>query len=372
MTNLEKINRDASGSPIGSLRNSIDEIDEKVLDLINRRLLLAKEIGRIKEQNGDQVVDRAREIAIIKKLSTLNKGPLSKNALHHVFTEIIAASREIQRPEIVTYLGPEATFTHIAAMKHFGHSVSFVPLPSIRDIFNEVEKGTCNYGVVPIENSIEGTVNYTLDLFFESDLKICAEIYHTISHDLLSKTGSLDDIKIIYSHPHAFAQCRRWIRKYLPECKLMECSSTARAAQKASQEPGSAAIAGREAAHMYELQVLASRIEDSSRNITRFLVIGRDKLHRTGRDKTSIMFATAHVPGALYKVLEPIAKAGINMAKLESRPTKHENWNYFFFVDLEGHMEDQNVKETVARMKSICMYLKCLGSYPVGIEEFRD
>lgn len=364
MTNLEKINRNTSGSSMDTLRNSIDEIDENVLDLINRRLLLAKEIGRIKEQSGNQVVDRAREIAIVKRLLTLNKGLLTKKALHHIFTEIIAASREIQSPEIVTYLGPEATFTHIAAMKHFGHSASFVPMPSIRDVFNEVEKGACNYGVVPIENSIEGTVNYTLDLFFESSLKICAEIYHTISHDLLSKTGSSDDIKIIYSHPHVFPQCRKWIRKHLPECKLVECSSTARAAQKASQEPGTAAIAGREAAHIYDLQVLASGIEDSSRNITRFLVIGRDKLHRTGKDKTSIMFAIAHVPGTLHKVLEPIARSGINMVKLESRPTKHENWSYFFFVDLEGHIEDQNVKETVAEMKNICMYLKCFGSYP--------
>ena len=364
MANYETIKTDDLDPDIDSLRASIDEVDRKILDLINRRLLLAKQIGRIKEQKGEKVLDTARESNIINRLLNLNKGPLSKNALHHIFVEIIASSREVQKKEIITYLGPEATFTHIAAMNHFGHTVSFVPQASIRDIFGEVEKGACTYGVVPVENSIEGTVNYTLDLFFESDLKICAEIYHTISHDLLSKTDSLKDITKVYSHPHAFAQCRKWIGEHLPELVLEECSSTARAAQKASENPGSAAIAAREAAQMYGLNVVASRIEDFSRNITRFLVIGHDDMPRTGNDKTSIMFATAHVPGALYKVLGPIAQAGINMVKLESRPTKYENWNYFFFVDIEGHIEDPNVKETVERMKRLCMYIKYLGSYP--------
>ncbi|MCJ7617604.1 MAG: prephenate dehydratase [Desulfobacterales bacterium] len=366
MANSENPKNDDSTSKISSLRNSINDIDDNILDLINRRLLLAKEIGQIKELNNEPILDSARETTIIKRLSSLNKGHLSNNALHHIFTEIIAASREIQKPQIVTYLGPEATFTHIAAIKHFGRSVSFVPQPSIRDIFSEVEKDACHYGVTPVENSIEGTVNYTVDLFYDSDLKICAEIYLAISHDLLSTKGSLDDIRVIYSHPHAFAQCRRWLRKNLPECVLEECSSTALAAQKASGEPGSAAIASREAAHIYNLQVTASKIEDFSRNITRFLVIGRDKSGRTGNDKTSIMFATSHVPGALYRALEPIAKAGINMLKLESRPTKHENWSYFFFVDLEGHIEDPKVQDTVSQMKNICLYLKCLGSYPTA------
>ena len=364
MTNSENPKNDDSNLKISSLRNSINDIDDNILNLINKRLLLAKEIGQIKELNNEPILDIARETTIIKRLSSLNKGPLSNNALHNIFTEIIAASREIQKPQIVTYLGPEATFTHIAAIKHFGHSISLVPQPSIRDIFSEVEKGACDYGVTPVENSIEGTVNYTVDLFYDSDLKICAEIYLAISHDLLSAKDSLDNIKVIYSHPHAFAQCRRWLRKNLPECILEECSSTALAAQKASEKPGSAAIASREAAHIYNLQVTASKIEDFSRNITRFLVIGKDEIRRTGCDKTSIMFVTSHVPGALYRVLQPIAEAGINMVKLESRPTKHENWSYFFFVDIEGHIEDNIVKETITEMKNLCLYLKCLGSYP--------
>ena len=349
---------------IDKLREKIDDIDSKILALINRRLKLAEEIGQDKARIGNKVIDNAREHQLLKHLSDINPGPVSNNALKHIYTEIIAASREIQKPQRVTYLGPEATFTHIAAMNHFGRSGEFSPQASIHDVFNTVEKGSFNYGVVPVENSIEGAVNYTLDLFFESDLKICAEIYYAISHDLLSKTGSLKNIRLIYSHPHAFAQCRQWLRKILPDSALVECSSTAEAARRAFRETGTAAISSCEAADSYKLKVVVSGIEDLSRNITRFLVIGREAVDRTGRDKTSIMFVTAHVPGALYRVLQPLAEANINMLKLESRPTKHENWHYFFFVDLEGHIKDLVLRDTVAKMKNLCFYLKILGSYP--------
>jgi len=355
-----------SDSRINELRKSIDEIDEKILDLINKRLLFGKEIGNIKRKNKEQVTDKARETAILKRLKDLNKGHLRNATLDYIFTQIISESREIQQPGKISYLGPEATFTHIAAMNHFGRNVTFAPQPAIYDVFSEVEKGACLYGVVPVENSNEGSVNNTLDLFFESDLKICAEIYQPVSHDLLSNTKRLDEIKVIYSHPHAFAQCRNWIRKNLPKADLEECSSTANAAKKATQMIGSAAIAGREAAHLYKLEVAASRIEDNARNTTRFLVIGRDKTSKTGNDKTSIMFATAHIPGALYKALEPMDKAGINMVKLESRPARHENWSYFFFVDFQGHMEDIVVNETITKMKDLCLHLKHLGSYPMA------
>lgn len=355
-----------SALAITGLRRDIDKIDERILDLINKRLLLASEIGKIKAKQGDRMVDGARESALVKRLLSLNSGPLSKHALRHIFTEIIAAAREIQTPQRVAYLGPEATFTHIAAVNHFGRSVTFAPQGSIRDVFSEVEKGAFHYGVVPVENSIEGAVNYTLDLFFESELKICAEIYYAISHDLLSIDPDLSDIRTIYSHPHAFAQCRKWLEKHLPQAALVECSSTAEAARKASGENGTAAIASQEAAQSYKLEVLGSRIEDASRNVTRFLVIGKDDIGRTGADKTSLMFVTSHVPGALFKVLKPIADANINMVKLESRPSKHENWNYFFFVDLEGHISDTKVKETVDAMKKLCLFLKLLGSYPMS------
>ena len=351
---------------INELRKSIDEIDEKILDLINQRLLLGKEIGNIKRKNNEQITDKARETAILKRLKDINKGHLRNDTLDHIFTQIISESREVQQPGKISYLGPEATFTHIAAMNNFGQNVTFVPQSAIYDVFSEVEKGICVYGVVPVENSNEGSVNNTLDLFFGSDLKICAEIYLIVSHDLLSNTKRLDEIKVIYSHPQAFAQCRNWIRKNLPKADLEECSSTAHAAKKAAKMTGSAAIAGREAAHLYKLEVTASRIEDNARNTTRFLVIGRDKTSKTGNDKTSIMFATAHIPGALYKALEPMDDAGINMVKLESRPAKHENWSYFFFVDFEGHLEDPIVNETITKMKNLCLHLKHLGSYPMA------
>ena len=368
MNKNKKIKTKTAEAGITGLRHSIDEIDEKILALINKRLLLAKKIGRLKEKEGNRVLDIARESTLIQRLNSINEGPLSKSALHHVFAEIIAASREIQKNHSVAYLGPEATFTHIAAINYFGQSVNYAPQVTIRDIFCEVEKGACHYGVVPVENSIEGSVNYTLDLFFESDLKICAELYHPISHDLLSKSGTQDEIEIIYSHPQAFAQCRKWIQKKLPGAVLMECDSTAHAARKASDDPKSAAIASSKAAHIYNLQVAASKIEDISRNTTRFLIIGKDDIRRTGSDKTSVMFVTSHVPGALYRALKPVAEAGINMVKLESRPTKHENWSYFFFVDLEGHAEDKIVAQTIMKMKKLCLFLKCLGSYPLARE----
>lgn len=346
------------------LREGIDAIDNQLLALINERLGLVREVGRLKAATGRQVLDSARERQIFERLLTLNQGPLDEKVLRHLFTQIMAASRQLQRPQRVCFLGPEATFTHLAAMNHFGHSVTYVPQPSIRDVFADVEKDHCHYGVVPVENSIEGAVNHTLDLFFESDLTICAEIYQPISHDLLNRSGRLLDIRKIYSHPQPFAQCRRWLQKFLPNVTLEECGSTAIAAQKAAQDPETAAIASSEAARLYNLEVVASAIEDTLRNTTRFLVVGRDEIHRTGDDKTSLMFATAHVPGALFQVLAPLAESRINMVKLESRPTKYQNWSYFFFMDLEGHLEDDQVGATLVEMKKLCMYLKWLGSYP--------
>jgi chorismate mutase / prephenate dehydratase len=371
-------NADTSPAPISSnaiedriagLRKAIDRIDDQLLELINNRLQLVKDVGQIKADSGRQVLDSTREGEVFNRLLSLNQGPLNEQVLRHLFTQIMAASRQLQSPHRVTFLGPEATFTHIAAMSHFGHSVEYVPQPSIQDVFTEVEKGSCHYGVVPVENSIEGAINHTLDLFFESELKICAERYQPISHDLLCKNGTLQSIKKVYSHPQAFAQCRRWLQKYLPQAVQEECRSTADAARRAVQEPETAAIASSEAAHMYQLEVVASRIEDIARNTTRFLVIGRDEVHRTGEDKTSLMFVTTHVPGALYKALQPMAASGINMVKLESRPTKHENWSYFFFADVEGHIEDSVIRGTIEEMKSICLFLKFLGSYPISREK---
>ena len=351
---------------IAHLRDRIDRIDQQVLELINQRLRVGKEIGDIKADRGTQVADEARENLLIQRLLKLNTGPLTEGMLREIYRTVIAASRELQRHQRVAFLGPEATFSHIAARHHFGPGVKLVPHTSIEDIFSDVEKEACDYGVVPVENSIEGSVNRTLDLLFETRLVICAEKYQNISHDLLSISGKLEDIKAIYSHDQALAQCRKWLRRHCPEAALKESSSTAEAARKAAENPAAAAIASREAGTLYQLKIVSPRIEDYPRNVTRFLVIGRDQPSPTGNDKTSLMFVTSHIPGALHHALQPIADAGLNMVKLESRPMKHENWSYFFFVDLEGHRTDRTVRETMDRMMPMCLYLKCAGSYPKG------
>jgi chorismate mutase/prephenate dehydratase len=350
---------------ICELRSSIDSIDEAILDLINRRLSLARKIGSVKRQSGNQVVDSKRESEILNRLSAVNMGPLNPNVLRHIFVDIIAASRAIQQSQRVAYLGPEATFTHIAGMRHFGYSVTYVPEPSIREIFSEVEKGVCNYGVVPVENSVEGSVRHTLDLFFESDLKICAERYQPVSYDLVAESGTLAAIATVFAHPQALSQCRGWLQKYLPAAVLTECGSSASAIGKVRGHKGAAAIAGCEAAAMFGLEVVASKIEDFARSATRFLVIGKENVRPADRNKTSLMFALAHVPGALSKVLAPIAEVGINLVKIESRPTKHESWSHLFFVDVEGHMEDELIRSTIEKIKPFCLYIKSLGSYPL-------
>lgn len=351
---------------IEDLRRDIDDIDARILDLLNQRMALARQIGVCKAGEGHAIVDKAREDSLLKGLLSQNPGPLDNEKLKSIFGEIIAAARQVQEPRIISYLGPEATFTHVAALSYFRRSDSLIPQPSIKDVFDEVEKGASRYGVVPVENSIEGAVNHTLDLFQEADLQICAEVYLVISHDLLSLSTVPEKIKTVYSHPQTFAQCRRWLNKHLPDANLVECSSNAQAAKMASTAHETGAIAGREAGRIYGLQVVASRIQDVVRNTTRFLVIGRDRVPRTGDDKTSIMLVTAHVPGALFQALGPISGNGINMLKLESRPAKYENWSYVFFVDLLGHARDEAVRRTLAQMKDRCQFLKVLGSYPVA------
>lgn len=349
---------------LAQLRVEIDVLDEEMVSLINRRLELGEKLGAVKQELGSQVVDQQRENQVLERLCRINQGPCNNDLLCHIFSVIMTATRQIQRIRRISYLGPEASYTHLASLNHFNHSGQFIHEPTIRDVFEQVEKQESSYGVVPVENSIEGAVNHTLDLLYEFELTVVAEHYEPISHDLLSLTGDLDGIKTVYSHPQALAQCRNWLQKKLPGVSLVETTSTSFAATIAAGEKGAAAIANSRAAHLYNLQVVESRIEDRAGNVTRFLVIGRDKREKTGRDKTSIMFATSHVPGALFKVLEPVNLAGLNMVKLESRPSRHQNWSYCFFMDIEGHMDDPPVKKAVEGMKANSLYLKFLGSYP--------
>ncbi|BBO84081.1 prephenate dehydratase [Desulfosarcina ovata subsp. sediminis] len=350
---------------ICDIRQQIDDIDNTILELINRRLNLAKRIGELKKNSGNQVVDSTRESEILRRLTALNKGPLNPNVLHHIFIDIIAAARAIQASQRVAYLGPEATFTHLAATSHFGYSVTYVPQPSIREIFSEVEKGACDYGVVPVENSVEGSVRHTLDLFFESELCICAERYQPVSYDLLAQQVGLSAIGTVYAHSQALNQCRAWLNQYLPAASLKECSSSAFAVQQAMQEKAAAAIAGGGAAALFGLEAAASKIEDFSRPPTRFLVIGKERVRPSGKDKTSLMFALAHVPGALAGALTPITDEAINLLKIESRPTRHESWSHFFFIDLEGHLEEESIQRAIDRIRPHTLYLKNLGSYPM-------
>lgn len=364
------MNNELNTLTLPELREQIDAVDRKILALINRRLNIGKAVGDIKKQSGAQILDRSREKSVIDKLSQINKGPANRQLLQYIFNVIITATREIQRPRTISYLGPEASNTHIAALNHFKHSGEFVEQANLYEIFREVDKKQSHFGVVPVENSIEGAVNHTLDLFIDFDIPICAEHYQPISHDLLSISGDPSDVKVICSHPQAIAQCRTWIKKKFGHVKILEESSTSKAAQKAALDPHVAAIAGGQAAHLYELMTVESKIEDYPGNVTRFLVIG-DPMDAdpSGSDKTSIMFATSHQPGALFKALEPVKKSKINMLKLESRPMKDQKWSYYFFLDIEGHTRSEKVAHTIDLMRDVTLSLKVLGSYPVFVQK---
>lgn len=263
----------------------------------------------------------------------------------------------------VVYFGPPATHTHLACFKHFGNSVPSLPKESIQEVFETVEKGEADWGVVPVENSTEGSVNRTLDLFIESEVKICGEVMIQVSHDLLSQRGRREDIRKIYSHPQALEQCRKWLRKNFPHVELAETASTAKAAQRAAREANAAAIASPFAARLYGLKVIESQIEDYLHNYTRFLILGRQSAERTGNDKTSILFSTQHVPGSLYRALKPFSEKAINLTKIESRPIKNQPWEYIFFLDFEGHVADSHINKAMAELKKEVLFLKLLGSY---------
>ncbi len=345
-------------------RKEIDEIDSEILRLLNRRADIVVEIGRVKKNENVDFHSPERERQILERLEKLNPGPFPNNALRAVYREILSASLSLEQPLKVAYFGPKATFTHLAAMQQFGSSARYIPLGSIKEVFDTVEREHVNYGVIPIENSTEGVVSYTLDMFIDSDLKIAAEIMTEISHNLLSLRGKMEDIKRVYSHPQATAQCRGWLEKNLPGIHIVEASSTAKAAELAAKEQKAGAIAGELAAKLYGLKIVQKRIEDIINNYTRFLVIARKYPSRTGKDKTSIMFSIKDKPGALYFMLEPFAKNKINLTKIESRPSRKKAWEYIFFVDLEGHVEDKRVKKTLGEVKKESLSLKVLGSYP--------
>ncbi|MEO2083053.1 MAG: prephenate dehydratase [Desulfurobacteriaceae bacterium] len=355
---------------LSELREEIDRIDRELLSLLNRRAKLAREVGEIKKKKQLPFYVPGREAKILAKLEEVNPGPLPNESIRAIFREIISACRSLEEPTKVAFLGPQATFTHLAALKHFGTSSDLRPMDSIEDVFDEVEKGRVDYGVVPIENSIEGIVNYTIDMFLDRDLKVTGEVFIPVNLHLMSKEDSLEKIRRIYSHRHAIAQARKWLSENLPKVEVIEVSSTAKAAEMASKEEGSGAIASEAAALLYDLNILAKNVQEISKNFTRFLVIGsRDSEFPSGRDKTSIMFSTKHEAGALFKALQPFAVYDVNLSKIESRPTKKKPWEYVFFVDLEGHRKEERVAKALKELEESCSFFKILGSYPAGFKE---
>ena len=351
---------------LANLRKKIDVLDSKIVRLLNSRAELSKDIGRIKRKKGVDIYAPDRESEVYKRLGEKNKGPLSNDTLKAVFREVMSGTLSLEGPIKIAYLGPPATFTHLAALKKFGSSVKYLDCATISEVFGEVEKGRADYGVVPIENSIEGMVNHTLDMFIDSDLKICSEIILDISHNLLTKARKLSGIKAIYSNPQVFGQCRGWIEKNLPRAELVEVSSTTRAAELASKKTNCAAIGSLLAAKRYRLNILARSIQDSKHNVTRFLIVGRTiKVGPTRNDKTSILFSVRDKVGALHDILSPFKRYKINLTKIESRPSKMRAWEYYFFVDMEGHYLNDKVKKALNILKKDCTYFKVLGSYPM-------
>jgi chorismate mutase / prephenate dehydratase len=352
---------------IASYRKAIDQLDDDLLRLLNERSKNVVEIGKLKKgaETSAHLHTPRREAEIIDRLTQANTGPFPNEAIRSVYREIMSASLSLEGPQKVAYLGPRATFTHLACLQKFGNSAQYLPVTSIKEVFNEVERDRAHFGIVPIENSTEGVVNHTLDMFIDSNLVIYGEVLQEVSHHLLSKTGRIEDIKTIYSHPHAIAQCRNWLETNAPKIPVAEVPSTARAAELSANDSTVAAIASELAGELYGLKVVRSRIEDNVNNFTRFLVLSQKPPERTGKDKTSVMLSVKDKVGALYDLLRPFASNGINLTKIESRPSRRKAWEYIFFVDIEGHVDEGGVKKALEEIKGRCLFMKILGSYPI-------
>ena len=344
-------------------RTRIDEIDVQILKLLSERAQCAQNIGATKRNESTPFYVPEREKAVFDKLARLNEGPLDSNAIRHIYREIMSAIRALEKNTSVAFLGPRDTFSHIAALRVFGASADYHPMPSFADIFTEVERGRIDYGVVPVESSMGGSVSDTLDRFINSPLKIINEVMIHITQNLLGR-GAIEDIKRVYSKDNALLQCRNWLRANLPHAELIETSSTAEAARLAAEETGAGAIASRLAARTYNLDILVECIEDAPHNYTRFFVIGRQMVKPTGDDKTAVLISVKDKPGALYELLLPFSRAGVNLTRIESRPSQQKAWEYVFFVDLIGHAEDQAVKNVLDAVLEKAKSVKVLGSFP--------
>jgi chorismate mutase/prephenate dehydratase len=359
------------GVDLGSIRESIDAIDARIHALLNERARHAQRVGISKSASGKAVdfYRPEREAQVLRKALARNQGPLRDEEIARLFREIMSACLAQQEPLKVAFLGPEGTFTQAAVFKQFGSSVRALPLPAIDEVFHEVEAGVADFGVVPIENSSEGTVNHTLDMFLGSSLKICGEVELRIHHFLMGRMTAMQAVKRVCAHPQALAQCRIWLDEQLPDAERVPVSSNAEGARRARDERGTAAIAGRAAAEIYGLTLLANEIEDRPDNTTRFLVVGRKLFSASGADKTTLLVSAGDTDdsGALFRLLEPLAQHKVNMTRIESRPSRKRKWDYVFFIDIEGHVSDPEVAGALAALEARASLFKILGSYPRAV-----
>jgi chorismate mutase/prephenate dehydratase len=356
---------------LAPIRDQIDQIDRQIVDMLNQRLALAAEIGKRKRSSGGQIYVAEREDAVMRKVAELNQGPIRNDALRAIYREIMSAAIALEKPLTIAYLGPEATNSHQAALKKFGASVSYHALATFADIFTAVERGESDYGIVPIENSTEGSVRDSLDQFVTSELKIVSQLYLEIPFCLISRSP-LEKITKVYSKDTALAQCRLWLQRYLPHAQWVDAPSTARAVQIAQTEDGAAGVANELAATAYDVPIVAKNIQDKSNNTTRFVIVGKNPSGPVGngRDMTSLLIslgeeASSH-SGSLLQMLQPFASRGISLSKIESRPTKRKAWDYYFFVDVMGHHDDPAMREAITDLRKFCPMVKWLGSYPVA------
>jgi chorismate mutase/prephenate dehydratase len=347
------------------LRKKIDGLDAKIIALLNDRAAITLSIGREKIKNKRPIYAPDREQDVLKRIKKLNNGPIKNDAVEAIYREIMSASLSLEKPLRIAYMGPEATFSHLATLKKFGSSVGLVACDNVAEVFSRVEGGDCDYGVVPIENSIEGVVTHTMDLLAESDLKICSQVLLNVTHHLMSK-GPLSRIKEVYSHPQILGQCRQWLMKNMPKAHLIPAVSSTKAAQLVADKKNAACIASEVASSLYGLSILKKNIQDSAHNITRFLVISTMDVPPTGSDRTSLVFSIKDKVGALHAMLSPFMKNKINLTKIESRPSKKKAWDYYFFVDCEGHQSDPRVARALTQLEGMCKFLKILGSYPAA------
>lgn len=357
----------ATLNDLAQVRTEIDAIDAELLRLLNRRACCAQRVGELKQRETQQqsVYYRPeREAQVLRRLQDANQGPLPDAEVKRLFREIMSICLALEEPLSIAYLGPEGTFTQAAVFKQFGHSVISRECPTITAVFKAVERGQCQYGLVPVENTTEGVVSHTLDCLMQTPLFICGEVQMRIDQYALSHASQLSDIKRVYSHAQSLAQCRLWLAEHLPDAEQLALSSNAEAAKMAAKDPEAIAIAGLMAAQTYHLPILAEHIQDNSHNTTRFLVIGQQQTEASGHDRTSLLVSSPNQPGLLVRLLEPIARYGVDMTRIESRPTKQGMWDYVFFVDLDGHRSEAHMQQLLQEMQSRASLFKILGSYP--------